>query len=270
MDEDVVQATAWAQALGTHALAMFAAALLALLAFVTLAWWAGRRLAARLPAAAWQVPPLAGLALRLAAGLTIVLAAAALFAEMLEWSEADDALGVFDTVLARTLSQSVPVEALRGFAWLTRLADPPWLTVLVVAVGAWLVWRGQRRLALAWVAAGAGNGLLNPALKGLFARVRPVHEHGYAVADGFSFPSGHTSGAVVVYGMAAVLVLRLAPVRWHLPAVLALVALAFAIGCSRVLLQVHWASDVLAGFASGTVWLTVCVLASRSWRPRPR
>ena len=266
MDEDALQATAWAQALGTHALPAFGLALGVLLAGVTTAWVAWRRLGTRPPAVLGQVPAVAWLALRLAAGLAIVLAAAALFADMLAWSDADEALGVFDSVLARTLSQSLPTGALRGFAWLTRLGDPPWLMVLVVLVGTALLWRGQRRLALAWVAAGAGNGLLNRALKQVFERVRPLHEHGFAVADGFSFPSGHTSGAVVVYGMLAVLVLRLAPPRWHLPAVLGLVALVFSIGCSRVLLQVHWASDVLAGFASGLAWLTVCVLASRRWR----
>ncbi len=265
MDEDVLLASAWAQALGMHALLVFGAALLVLLAAATGAWAVWRHVGARPLAAVAQVPAVAWLGLRLVAGLATVLAAAALFAEMLEWSDADDALGVFDTALARTLSQWMPPGALRGFGWITRLGDPPWLTAVVLVVGAWLLWRGQRRLALAWVAAGAGNGILNHGLKQVFARVRPVHEHGFAVADGFSFPSGHTSGAVAVYGMLAVLVLRLAPPRWQLPALLALVALVFAIGCSRVLLQVHWASDVLAGFASGLAWLTVCVLASRRW-----
>jgi membrane-associated phospholipid phosphatase len=48
-------------------------------------------------------------------------------------------------------------------------------------------------------------------------------------------------------------------------------ALAFTIGSSRVFLQVHFASDVLAGFAWGAAWLAVCVLSvelSRRWRLR--
>jgi membrane-associated phospholipid phosphatase len=115
----------------------------------------------------------------------------------------------------------------------------------------------------------AGNGVLNPLLKRIVARARPLHEHGLAHAEGYSFPSGHTSGAVVAYGMLAYLLLRLAPPRWHLPVLLATVALVFTVGCSRVVLQVHWASDVLAGFASGTAWLLVCVVGSE-WLRRQR
>ena len=80
-------------------------------------------------------------------------------------------------------------------------------------------------------------------------------------AGGYSFPSGHTSGSLVVYGMLAYLCLRLLPPRWHLASVLLASALAFSIGWSRVILQVHWASDVVAGFAFGVAWLTVSIAA---------
>jgi len=60
--------------------------------------------------------------------------------------------------------------------------------------------------------------------------------------------------------MLAYLALRLAPPRWHLPAMLGAAALAGTVGSSRVFLQVHYASDVLAGFASGTAWLLVAII----------
>ena len=47
--------------------------------------------------------------------------------------------------------------------------------------------------------------------------------------------------------------------RWHLALTLAAVALAFSIGASRMFLRVHFASDVIAGFASGIAWLAVCI-----------
>jgi undecaprenyl-diphosphatase len=109
------------------------------------------------------------------------------------------------------------------------------------------------------VLAVAGNGVLNTTLKQVFERVRPVHDDGLVMAHGFSFPSGHSSGAVVLYGMLAYVLCRFVPPRGHLPLVLAAVALAFSVGVSRVFLRVHFASDVLAGFASGTAWLVVCI-----------
>lgn len=104
--------------------------------------------------------------------------------------------------------------------------------------------------------------MLNPLLKNVFARARPVHDNLRAFADGWSFPSGHSSSSVVAYGMLAYVLVRLLPTRHaaaHLPIVVAAAALAFTIGCSRVFLQVHFATDVLAGFASGTAWLAVCI-----------
>jgi len=89
--------------------------------------------------------------------------------------------------------------------------------------------------------------------------VRPLHDDGIVLAHGFSFPSGHSSGAVVAYGMLAYVAMRFVPVRWHLALVLCAVALAFSIGASRVFLRVHFASDVIAGFASGSAWLAVCI-----------
>ncbi|HYM47463.1 MAG TPA: phosphatase PAP2 family protein, partial [Burkholderiaceae bacterium] len=56
--------------------------------------------------------------------------------------------------------------------------------------------------------------------------------------------------------------IRSTPVIWHLPIVLLATAIAFITGCSRIFLQVHYASDVLAGFASGVAWLAVCVIGA--------
>jgi undecaprenyl-diphosphatase len=64
--------------------------------------------------------------------------------------------------------------------------------------------------------------------------------------------------------------LRLLPARWHFPTLLAAVAVAFTVGASRVFLEVHYASDVIAGFASGAAWLAVCITSIEfaQWRGR--
>jgi membrane-associated phospholipid phosphatase len=144
--------------------------------------------------------------------------------------------------------------------------------VLCICVALALVAKNQRWLAFAWVAAVVGNSVLNTTLKQVFERVRPLHEDGLVMAQGFSFPSGHSSGSVVAYGMLACVATRWLPRRWHLAVWIAAAATAFSVGASRVFLRVHFASDVLAGFASGTVWLAVCLLSvefGRQYRRRP-
>ena len=150
----------------------------------------------------------------------------------------------------------------------THLADPLTLWAAAAVVGAWLAWRREPVLLLTWAAALGGNALLNPALKRVFERLRPTADLSGLVAPGHSFPSGHTSGAVVLFGMLAYLAWRLLPPRWHLPAWLAAVTLVLLVGASRIWLQAHWLSDVLAGLASGGAWLGVCVAAAGAWHAR--
>ena len=201
------------------------------------------------------------LAIAFAIGAGVMLATGAVFAEMMEAFDADEEIGQFDVRLSETLSRELSGATLRFFGTLTHLGDEITLTLLVIAVALLLLSRRRHSLAFGWVVACAGAGVVNRALKQIFARVRPLHDHGFASADGYSFPSGHTTGAVVVYGLLAYLCVRLLPPRWHLPCALLAATFAFSTGWSRVFLQVHWASDVVAGFAVGIAWLTVCIAA---------
>lgn len=169
-------------------------------------------------------------------------------------------LGLADQVFTDALHTHVPPAALQVFAVLTHLADTALLTGLCIGVGVALVALRRPWLAFGWVVAVAGNSLLNHSLKQVFARARPLHSDGLVLAQGFSFPSGHSSGAVVAYGMLAYLALRLLPAKWHLPALLTAVAIAFSVGASRLFLRVHFASDVVAGFMSGAAWLALCIM----------
>jgi undecaprenyl-diphosphatase len=251
---------------GTHALALFWVLLGALLLVVGLAvwFWQGpllRRVHATLPQPAV-------LLLNVAGGFLIVVAGAAGFAEIAEQLGPGGRMALADEAFSAQVGRHTPAGALQAFALLTHLGDVRVLAILGVAVALLLWWRRQRALALGWVLALAGNAVLNPTLKRIFERVRPLHEHGLVSEPGWSFPSGHTSGATVAYGMLAYVMLRTLPRGWHLPAVLAATGLAFTVASSRVFLRVHYVSDVLAGFASGTAWLMVCILSvvlSQRW-----
>jgi membrane-associated phospholipid phosphatase len=246
-----------AQWLGAHALGVYALLTALALAATVLAWRGHRRLAAWLPAT--KKASLVAIGAPIAAGFGVILFAAWLFAELADALNAGPRLGRIDQAFTGALAASVPTAALRMLAMLTHLGDPATLTALCVAVTLALMAAGRRGLALGWFAAVAGNALLNTTLKQVFARVRPLHDGGLATAHGFSFPSGHSSGSLVTYCMLAYLAVRVLPPRWHLPACLVAVALALTVGASRVFLRVHYASDVVAGFASGTAWLAVCV-----------
>jgi membrane-associated phospholipid phosphatase len=92
-------------------------------------------------------------------------------------------------------------------------------------------------------------------LKLIFHRERPDTPL-LQVAKGFSFPSGHALMSVTFYGLLVLIVwqnVKQAWLKWTLSVFLIL--LIAAVGLSRVYLRVHYASDVLAGFAVGLVWL---------------
>jgi membrane-associated phospholipid phosphatase len=256
-DDDLARWLAFATWAGTHATAVFLAGLALAVAGVLALWWSAHRWGER--QAARGAPRSLPLVVRLAAGGAVVLAAGALFAEIVEALGDTQALGRVDDAFTRALQRSVPIDTVRLFAVVTDLGDPWFLVAIVVAVGAALLATRRHALALGWLAATAGNGLLNQALKQIFARARPLHADGLVQADGFSFPSGHTSGSLVVYGMLAYVALQVLPRVWHPVALAAAVALAGTIGSSRAFLRVHHASDVLAGFATGGVWLAVCI-----------
>lgn len=209
------------------------------------------------------------LILDLIAGFVLVLAALSLFFEVADETGLDEDLGRFDDRLAATLRASVGLSALKFFSRVTHLADAPVQTAICITVATVLVLRGRGLLAAVWVAAVAGNGLLNRVLKASFERARPLHEHGWTFEPGWSFPSGHASGAVAVYGMLAYLAIRATPSPWHLPITLSAIAIMLLVGISRVILHVHYFSDVLAGVVSGSAWLIVCIGAAEVLR-RPR
>jgi membrane-associated phospholipid phosphatase len=96
-------------------------------------------------------------------------------------------------------------------------------------------------------------------LKNLFGRPRPdiplLEE-----ARGLSFPSGHALMSVTFYGLLIYIVWKMVNPKWLKWTLVAfLVLLIFIIGFSRIYLRVHYASDVLAGFATGFLWLVFSI-----------
>ena len=140
-----------------------------------------------------------------------------------------------------------------------------------VLIGAGLVcalwlWRaGHRHLPLVLVAIIASGRGLSEAQKYWIARGRPDLEPHLVVVKTSSFPSGHATSSMIFY-LALALVLT-AGTRWHRVAAVGAVLLSLLIGTSRVMLGVHWPSDVVGGWAFGMLWVLVTLrLAERLTR----
>jgi undecaprenyl-diphosphatase len=139
----------------------------------------------------------------------------------------------------------------------TALGDP---TVLVSAgfiVAAWIWWRHHPRLAVAiLLIVLVGRGLVE-AQKYWIARVRPDLEPHLVVVKTQSFPSGHAASSMIFY-LTVALVLT-AGTRWSRPAAAVAILLSLLIGTSRVMLGVHWPSDVIGGWAFGMLWVLLAL-----------
>lgn len=128
----------------------------------------------------------------------------------------------------------------------------------------------RRPLSAALVALSIGSAaLLVGGLKALFGRLRPDASYAELVQHGLSFPSGHASMSAVVFLTLGALVARThRRVSERVFILAAAAALALLVGVSRVALGVHWATDVLGGWAFGTAWAAFWLLVAAHWPRR--
>jgi membrane-associated phospholipid phosphatase len=110
------------------------------------------------------------------------------------------------------------------------------------------------------VAVMGGEEILSTTVKDLVDRLRPTFNPAAATL-GPSFPSGHSATAAAFYAAAALLLgrRRLRPARAALAGLA--VGIAVMVAGSRVLLDVHWLSDVIGGLALGWAWFAICGIA---------
>jgi membrane protein DedA with SNARE-associated domain/membrane-associated phospholipid phosphatase/putative flippase GtrA len=122
------------------------------------------------------------------------------------------------------------------------------------------------------LAAALGTGVLSELFKILFHRPSPPASLRLVDETGSSFPSAHAMAAVTI-GAAVWYLLSLRPAEsrggtWRAKArvALAVVALALLVGLGQVYTGAHYPSDVLAGWALGGVWASICVTAAELFR----
>ncbi|HEY1625649.1 MAG TPA: phosphatase PAP2 family protein [Streptosporangiaceae bacterium] len=144
---------------------------------------------------------------------------------------------------------------------ITYLGSNGVLWTVIAAAAVVLAIRRRWRLTAYLLVTGAGALVLNPVLKSLVGRLRPVVAHPIAYGTGDSFPSGHSLGSIVCYGAILLVFLPAARGRWRTAFITVIVALVALIGISRLLLGVHYLSDVLGAWALGITWLGITAFA---------
>lgn len=149
----------------------------------------------------------------------------------------------------------------------TALGEPTVLIAAGVACWLWLWYAGRGRLGLVLLAiAMLGRGL-SEVQKYWIARARPGLQPHLVAVKTQSFPSGHANSSMIFY---LTLALALAGgTRWARPAAAAAIAVSLCVGLSRVMLGVHWPSDVIGGWSFGLLWVLLTLRpAERLFAPR--
>lgn len=137
------------------------------------------------------------------------------------------------------------------------LGDPRFLVPATVILAAWLWWRGHPRTALTLVIVTMAGRGINSLVKLDVARVRPDLQPHLVAETTNSFPSGHSTGSMIFFLTVALLLAHRGP--WRRWAAGGAVGVAMVVGVTRVMLGVHWPSDVVGGWAFGALWVILCL-----------
>jgi undecaprenyl-diphosphatase len=200
-----------------------------------------------------------GLALTLA--LVAILAGGVVLAVLAVVVRSTDVLAGVDTSVAEWGDRNASAWSHDGLTLVTDLGETWTVVVVAVAVALAEIARTRSRwVAPFLLAVLLGDKLLTETIKQLIDRARPALEP-VAATLGPSFPSGHTSTAAAAWAAFALVAGRWWGRRAWPPLAGAAVGIAVGVAASRVLLDVHWVTDVLGGLALGWAWFAACAIA---------
>jgi undecaprenyl-diphosphatase len=146
------------------------------------------------------------------------------------------------------------------------------VALLAVAIVSTVLVLHRHRLLAAYLVVSALGFLVNTGVKMLVDRPRPPTVGLLLQESTWSYPSGHATSGITVVAALGVVALVALHSRWRWAVAVPLFVLAPLIGVSRVVMGVHWPTDVLGGWALGTAWtstvaLGIVLVALRSARP---
>ncbi|HVI36278.1 MAG TPA: phosphatase PAP2 family protein, partial [Gaiellales bacterium] len=206
---------------------------------------------------------LTGLALTLA--LALITAAGVVVSVLALAVRQVDAVADADSWAARWAADHGSGFSHRALEGVSLLAS----TEGVIVIGLVVAIVEMMRLPSRWIpvfliVVAAGDSLVTTTIKELVDRARPAIDPA-AAALGPSFPSGHSSTAAAFYAGLALLAGRRRPDRTKAVLAGCAVGIAVAVASSRVLLDLHWLSDVVGGLMLGWGWFALCAIAFGGW-----
>jgi undecaprenyl-diphosphatase len=202
------------------------------------------------------------LGLRLMFGALVLIGATWIFAAIGEDVWNLEPLTLIDAQFSAWLHAHTTVSLTRALLIITNLHSTIGVSIITLTAAIYLSWRRERYWLLALCLSVFGGMLLNLLLKSMFHRVRPHFDDPILTLSSYSFPSGHTMMATVLYGTLAMFaVSKTESWLWRLLAIIVAALLILLVGFSRVYLGAHYLSDVLGAMVEGLGWLGFCLTA---------
>lgn len=151
----------------------------------------------------------------------------------------------------------------------TEFGSGEWIGVVLFALVLFFAWKRSWPCLVTLIIAVPGGMLLNEWLKVLVHRHRPFVDGPFVDWSGYSFASGHTIAATLLYGQLLLFLLPLFKGRHaRIVCVLGAAALVMLVGFSRIALGAHFLTDVLAAIIFGILWLMLCMVLGKSMQRR--
>jgi len=146
----------------------------------------------------------------------------------------------------------------------TDFGSGEWIGIIVSVLVLFFAWKRWWPSLVTLIVAVPGGMLLNEWVKVLVHRQRPFLDGPFVDWSGYSFASGHTIGATLLYGQLLLFILPCLKSRhWRLMSVFGAACLIALVGFSRIALGAHFLTDVLAAIFFGIIWLALCVVLGR-------
>ncbi|WLI90420.1 phosphatase PAP2 family protein [Massilia sp. R2A-15] len=207
--------------------------------------------------------------LHLTVGVLLMVAAAWLFGDIAEDVVHNESITLLDVRLAHWFHVNATASMTRFMLLISNWHGMVGAPIMAALLALFFYRRRQHYWMMALFAVVPGGMLLNVLLKYVFHRARPSFDDPLLSLTTYSFPSGHTANAALLYGLVACwLWVHHRSIGARAACVAGACTMVALVGISRMYLGVHYLSDVLAAAAEGCAWLAVCITAISTLRRR--